>query len=88
MTFETISVTLEEGKTLVFETGKIARQANGAVLARMQETWVFSSVCAANLEEAVDFLPLRVDYQEKFSSIGKTLGGFIKRKAAQQKEKF
>ncbi|EPP29466.1 3' exoribonuclease, domain 1 family protein, partial [Chlamydia psittaci 84-8471/1] len=37
MTFETISVTLEEGKTLVFETGKIARQANGAVLARMQE---------------------------------------------------
>ncbi|BAE81024.1 polyribonucleotide nucleotidyltransferase [Chlamydia felis Fe/C-56] len=79
MTFETISVTLEEGKTLVFETGKIARQANGAVLARMQETWVFSSVCAATLEEPVDFLPLRVDYQEKFSSIGKTLGGFIKR---------
>ncbi|WP_348662999.1 polyribonucleotide nucleotidyltransferase [Chlamydia vaughanii] len=79
MTFETISVTLEEGKTLVFETGKVARQANGAVLARMQETWVFSSVCASNLEEAVDFLPFRVDYQERFSSIGKTLGGFIKR---------
>lgn len=41
MAFETISIPLEEGKTLVFETGKIARQANGAVLVHMQETWVF-----------------------------------------------
>ncbi|AHK63396.1 Polyribonucleotide nucleotidyltransferase [Chlamydia avium] len=79
MTFETISINLEEGKTLVFETGKVARQANGAVLARTQETWVFSSVCAAALEEVVDFLPFRVDYQERFSAVGKTLGGFIKR---------
>lgn len=79
MTFETISVTLEEGKTITFETGKIARQANGAVVARLQETLVFSSVCSAPLDENVDFLPFRVDYQEKFSSIGKTLGGFIKR---------
>ncbi|WP_284441866.1 polyribonucleotide nucleotidyltransferase [Chlamydia gallinacea] len=79
MAFETISIPLEEGKTLVFETGKIARQANGAVLVHMQETWVFSSVCAAPLEEAVDFLPFRVDYQERFSAVGKTLGGFIKR---------
>lgn len=79
MTFDTISVTLEEGKILVFETGKIARQANGAVLVKMQDTWVFSSVCSADLQETSDFLPFRVDYQEKFSSVGKTLGGFIKR---------
>lgn len=79
MTFETLSITLDEGKVLTFETGKIARQANGAVVARSEDTLVFSSVCSANLEDAVDFLPLRVDYQEKFSSTGKTLGGFIKR---------
>ncbi|ANH78788.1 polyribonucleotide nucleotidyltransferase [Candidatus Chlamydia sanziniae] len=79
MTFAIISITLEKGKTLVFETGKIARQTNGAVLVRSEETCVFTSVCSADLNEAMDFLPFRVDYQEKFSSIGKTLGGFIKR---------
>jgi polyribonucleotide nucleotidyltransferase len=79
MAFETFSVALDKDKTLIFETGKIARQANGAVLVKMNETWVFSSACAASLSEAVDFLPFRVDYQEKFSSAGKTSGGFLKR---------
>ena len=79
MAFETFSVTLDKDKTLIFETGKIARQADGAVLVKMNETWVFSSACAASLSEAVDFLPFRVDYQEKFSSAGKTSGGFLKR---------
>ncbi|SPN74104.1 Polyribonucleotide nucleotidyltransferase,polynucleotide phosphorylase/polyadenylase,RNase PH-related exoribonuclease,polyribonucleotide nucleotidyltransferase,3' exoribonuclease family, domain 1 [Chlamydia serpentis] len=79
MNFQTISINLAEGKTLVFEAGKIARQANGAVLVRSGETCVFTSACAIDLNEKVDFLPLRVDYQEKFSSTGKTLGGFIKR---------
>jgi polyribonucleotide nucleotidyltransferase len=64
----------------VFETGKIGRQANGAVLVRAGETIVFSTACASfQPVENGDFLPLRVDYQEKFSSAGKTLGGFIKR---------
>lgn len=68
------------GKNLVFETGKIARQAHGAVLVRSGDTIVMATACAApKPEENVDFLPLRVDYQEKFSSAGKTLGGFIKR---------
>ncbi|AAD19136.1 polyribonucleotide nucleotidyltransferase [Chlamydia pneumoniae] len=79
MNFQTISINLTEGKILVFETGKIARQANGAVLVRSGETCVFASACAVDLDDKVDFLPLRVDYQEKFSSTGKTLGGFIKR---------
>ncbi|WP_201456266.1 polyribonucleotide nucleotidyltransferase [Chlamydia sp. 17-3921] len=79
MTFEIISITLEEGRTLIFETGKVARQAGGAIVVRSKDTLVFSSVCAANLNEMLDFLPFRVDYQEKFSSTGKTLGGFIKR---------
>lgn len=74
-----ISVTLDN-KEISFETGKIARQAGGAVLVRLGETIVFTTACAS--EEAlpdVDFLPLRVDYQEKFSSAGKTVGGFFKR---------
>ncbi len=68
------------GKTLVFETGKIARQAHGAVTVRSGDTIILATACAApKPAEDIDFLPLRVDYQEKFSSSGKTLGGFIKR---------
>lgn len=69
-----------EGKVLTFETGKIARQANGAVLVRCEDTLVFTSACASPKPlPDIDFLPLRVDYQEKLSSVGKTPGGFIKR---------
>ena len=66
---------------ITFETGKIARQANGAVIVRSGETIVFTSACAKlePIKEKLDFLPLTVVYQEKFSSAGKTLGGFIKR---------
>lgn len=75
----TISISIG-GKEISFETGKIAKQAGGAVVIRSGDTIVFSTACAS--EEAspdIDFFPLRVDYQEKFSSAGKTLGGFIKR---------
>ena len=76
---ETITVHVGN-KTLKFETGKIARQANGAVLVHSGETVVFASACAApKAAEGIDFFPLRVDYQEKFSSAGRTAGGFIKR---------
>jgi polyribonucleotide nucleotidyltransferase len=76
---EMISVTID-GKEITFETGKVARQANGAVIVRCGETIVFSTACAApTADPATDFLPLRVDYQEKFSSAGKTVSGFIKR---------
>lgn len=65
---------------LIFETGQIARQANGAVLLKCGETYLFSTACALfETSESADFLPLRVDFQEKFASAGKTLGGFIKR---------
>ncbi|MBI3508676.1 MAG: polyribonucleotide nucleotidyltransferase [Chlamydiia bacterium] len=67
-------------KTLSFETGKIARQAGGSVLVRCGESVVFASACSsAKPGEGIDFLPLRVDYQEKYSSVGRTAGGFIKR---------
>ncbi|MFA6916676.1 MAG: polyribonucleotide nucleotidyltransferase [Parachlamydiales bacterium] len=67
------------GKELLFETGRIARQANGAVLVRHGDTLVFTSACSAAGSETADFLGLRVDYQENFSSVGKTASGFIKR---------
>jgi polyribonucleotide nucleotidyltransferase len=68
------------GKTITFETGKVARQANGAVIAKCGDTVVFTSACASKEPNPdIDFFPLRIDYQEKFSSAGKTLGGFIKR---------
>lgn len=73
-------ITLPGNKEISFETGKIAKQANGAVLVTLEETIVFTAACAASqADEETDFLPLRIDYQEKFFSAGKTLGGFIKR---------
>ena len=74
---KTISIA---GRDITFETGKIARQANGAVMVRSGETMLLTTACAATKPAPnIDFFPLRVDYQEKFSSTGKTLGGFIKR---------
>ena len=73
------SVTIA-GKEISFESGKIARQANGAVVVSCGETIVLATACSTpDPLPNVDFLPLRVDYQEKFSSVGKTPAGFIKR---------
>jgi polyribonucleotide nucleotidyltransferase len=67
-------------KTLKIETGKIARQANGSVLVHCGETTVLATACAApTASPEIDFFPLRVDYQEKYSSVGRTASGFIKR---------
>jgi polyribonucleotide nucleotidyltransferase len=67
------------GKTLSIETGRIARQANGASLVRYGDGVVFAAVTAADLPGSVDFFPLTVDYREKTSAAGKFPGGFIKR---------
>ncbi|HSX10443.1 MAG TPA: polyribonucleotide nucleotidyltransferase [Chlamydiales bacterium] len=76
---ETITINVGN-KTLKLETGKIARQANGSVLLTCGDTVVFASACAAPTASAeIDFFPLRVDYQEKYSAVGKTASGFIKR---------
>lgn len=65
---------------LIFETGKIAKQANGSVLVKAGETILFNTACATpTAAEGIDFFPLKVDYQEKFFSVGKTISGFIKR---------
>src|ERR1700710_3089833 len=68
------------GRPLKLETGKIARQADGAVLATYGETKVLAQVVAAKQpREGVDFLPLTVDYQEKFYAAGRIPGGYFKR---------
>lgn len=65
---------------ITFETGKIGKQANGSVLVRMGETLLFNTACATSTAaEGIDFFPLKIDYQEKFFSVGKTISGFIKR---------
>ncbi len=79
-TLESKSVTVSiGGREITFESGKIARQAGGSVMVRSGDTMLLATACMGPALDEVDFLPLRVDYQEKFSSAGKTLGGFIKR---------
>ena len=68
------------GRPLILETGKVARQADGAVLATYGETTVLATVVAAKApREGVDFLPLTVDYQEKYYAAGRIPGGYFKR---------
>src|SRR6187455_3818417 len=79
--FNVVKKSIEWGHdTLTLETGKIARQADGAVLATYGETTVLATVVAAKSpREGVDFLPLTVDYQEKFYAAGRIPGGYFKR---------
>ena len=76
----TKEVTLPDGRTITIETGKLARQADGAVVVRMGDTMLLATVVAnQDAREGVDFLPMSVDYQEKFAAAGRIPGGFIKR---------
>jgi polyribonucleotide nucleotidyltransferase len=87
--FNTKTVSIEwGGKTLTLETGRIARQADAAVLATYGETVVLCAVTAAkSVKEGQDFFPLTVHYQEKFSAAGRIPGGFFKReRGATEKE--
>ncbi|MEJ7777888.1 MAG: polyribonucleotide nucleotidyltransferase [Sphingomicrobium sp.] len=76
------------GKTLKLETGRVARQADGAVIATLGETVVLCAVTAAkSVKQGQDFFPLTVHYQEKFSAAGRIPGGFFKReRGATEKE--
>lgn len=78
----TKSCKLPDGREITIETGKLARQSDGSVVLRMGNTMILASV-VSNQEgkEGVDFLPLSVDYQEKFASTGKVPGGFLKRES-------
>lgn len=78
----TKSCKLPDGREISIETGKLARQADGSVVLRMGETMLLATVVASQKgKEGADFLPLSVDYQEKFASTGKIPGGFLKRES-------
>ncbi len=74
------TIELGDGRTITLETGKLAKQADGAVELRMGNTMLLATVVsAAEAGEGVDFMPLTVEYKEKFSSLGRFPGGFLKR---------
>ena len=76
--FEKVSLEVG-GRTLSFETGKMARQAHGAVVARYGDTVILATACMDSKAAEKDFLPLTVDYREYTYSAGKIPGGFFKR---------
>ncbi len=73
---------LGDGRTIEIETGKLAKQADGAAVVRMNDTMLLATVCSKKeVGENVDFMPLTVDYQEKYAAMGRFPGGFFKREA-------
>lgn len=74
------TITLPDGRTISIETGKLAKQADGAVMLKMGNTMLLATVVSAQeAGEDVDFMPLSVDYREKYSAAGRFPGGFFKR---------
>lgn len=79
-TLHTEEIRLEDGRSIILETGKLAKQADGSVVVKMGGTMLLATVVGAKeVRDGVDFMPLTVEYREKFSSVGKIPGGFIKR---------
>ncbi len=75
-------IDLGDGRTITLETGKMARQANGSVLLKMGKTMLLATVVSAKeAKENTDFMPLSVEYKEKYASSGRFPGGFLKREA-------
>ncbi len=80
MNVVTKHIALGDGRTITIETGKLAKQADGAVMVSMGETMLLATVCSAKKAvPGTDFMPLSVDYKEKFASNGRFPGGFLKR---------
>jgi polyribonucleotide nucleotidyltransferase len=77
----TQEIRLEDGRTITIETGKLAKQADGSVVVRMGDCMLLATAVSARKASPVDFLPLTVDYREKFAAAGRFPGGFFKREA-------
>ena len=76
------TIKLEDGRKIIITTGKLAKQAHGSVEVRMGNTQLLATVVSSkDAQEGVDFLPLTVDYREKFAADGRFPGGFLKREA-------
>lgn len=85
----TKTIELPDGRQITIETGKLAKQADGSVVVRMGNTVLLATVVSnKEANEGVDFLPMSVDYQEKFASSGKIPGDFLKEKAAFQTTRY
>ena len=82
-------ISLPNGKEISIETGKLAKQADGSVVVRMGDTMILATAVAnVDVRDGVDFMPLTVDYREKFASTGKFPGGFLKREARPSDEEI
>ena len=70
------TIELPDGRTITLETGKLAKQADGSVMLRMGNTMLLATVCAAkDAVPGTDFMPLQVEYKEKFAAFGRFPGG-------------
>ena len=80
MNVVTKTITMGDGRTITIETGKLAKQADGSVMVRCGNTMLLATVCSAkDAVPGTDFMPLSVDYKEKFASAGRLPGGFTRR---------
>ncbi|MCW3078146.1 MAG: polyribonucleotide nucleotidyltransferase [Bacteroidetes bacterium] len=78
----THSFDLGDGRSITLETGKLAKQADGSVVLRLGNTMILATIVSnKDAKEGIDFLPLTVDYQEKYASAGRFPGGFFRREA-------
>ena len=85
----TKTVSLPDGRTISIETGKLAKQADGSVVLRMNNTVLLATVCAAkDAVPGTDFMPLQVEYREKYSAAGRFPGGFTKREGKANDEEI
>ncbi len=82
----TSTIDLGDGRTITLETGKLAKQADGSVVVRSGNCMLLATVVSARQASPVDFLPLTVDYREKFAAAGRFPGGFFKREARPSNE--
>lgn len=74
------TIPLSDGREIILETGKLAKQANGSVVVTLGKTMLLATVVSATeAKEDVDFMPLSVDYKEKFAAAGRFPGGFLRR---------
>jgi polyribonucleotide nucleotidyltransferase len=89
MNVVTKTIELADGRTITIETGKLAKQADGSVVVKMGNTMLLATVVSAReANEDVDFMPLSVDYREKFSAAGRFPGGFMKREGRPSDEEI
>ena len=80
MNVVTKTITMGDGREITIETGKLAKQADGSVVVRMGNTMLLATVCAAkDATPGTDFMPLSVEYKEKYGAAGRFPGGFTRR---------